>query len=71
MSTQTIVPTFQQADFDVGLIHSDHDQNAIKLLREAANIGIADIEAGRFVTFDSDDEIDQHLAALLADAGNA
>jgi antitoxin ParD1/3/4 len=36
-------------------------------LREAASIGIADIEAGRFKSFDSDDAIDQHLAGLVAE----
>jgi antitoxin ParD1/3/4 len=36
-------------------------------LREAASIGIADIEAGRFNSFDSEDAIDQHLAGLVSE----
>jgi antitoxin ParD1/3/4 len=33
-------------------------------LREAARIGIADIEAGRFRTFDSADALNRHLASI-------
>jgi hypothetical protein len=40
------------------------DQMRLLVLREAASVGIADIEAGRFITFDSDDEINQYLAEL-------
>ena len=36
-------------------------------LREAASIGIADIEAGRFKSFDSEEAIDQHLAGLVSE----
>ena len=36
----------------------------IKALRDAARIGIADIEAGRYRTFDSPAELDRHLGAL-------
>src|SRR6202051_4967937 len=36
----------------------------IKALRDAARIGIADIEAGRYRTFDSPVELDRHLGAL-------
>jgi antitoxin ParD1/3/4 len=36
----------------------------IKALRDAARVGIADIEAGRYRTFDSPEELDHHLAAL-------
>ncbi len=51
MSSRNIVLTAHQTDCADGLISSAHDQNAIAALREAARIGIADIEAGRFVTF--------------------
>lgn len=33
-------------------------------LREATRIGIADMEAGRYVTFDTPEALDRHLAAL-------
>jgi antitoxin ParD1/3/4 len=36
----------------------------IKALRDAARIGIADVEAGRYRTFDSPAELDRHLGAL-------
>ena len=36
----------------------------IKALRDAARIGIADIEAGRYRTFDSPEELDLHLGTL-------
>ena len=36
----------------------------IKALRDAARIGIADIEAGRYRTFDSPVELDRHLGTL-------
>ena len=35
-------------------------------LREAARIGIADIDAGAFRGFNSADELGQHLATLAA-----
>ncbi len=41
------------------------DKLRLIALREAINIGIADIEAGRFRTFDSDEEIDQYLAKIV------
>lgn len=44
------------------------DEMRLIALREAASIGIADIEAGRFVTLNSDEEIDQYLAKLVAEA---
>jgi antitoxin ParD1/3/4 len=36
----------------------------IKALRDAARIGIADIEAGRYRTFESPAELNRHLATL-------
>ena len=36
----------------------------IKALRDAARIGIADIEAGRYRTFASPAELNRHLATL-------
>ena len=67
MPTPNIVLTACQDDGIEGA------ENTLRLiaLREAVNIGIADIKAGRFKTFDSDEEIDQYLAKLTADAGAA
>ncbi len=39
----------------------------IKALRDAARIGIADIEAGRYRTFDSPAELNRHLGTLRDD----
>jgi antitoxin ParD1/3/4 len=36
----------------------------IKALRDAARIGIADIDAGRYRTFDSPAELNRHLGTL-------
>ncbi len=36
----------------------------IKALRDAARVGIADIEAGRYRTFDSPADLDYHLSTL-------
>jgi antitoxin ParD1/3/4 len=48
------------------LIESRQSEETARLdaLREAARIGIADIEAGRFVTFNTAEALDSHLAAL-------
>jgi antitoxin ParD1/3/4 len=43
------------------------DKARLAALRKAADVGIADIEAGRFHTFDSDRAIDEHFKTL-ADA---
>ena len=40
------------------------DKARLKALREAARIGIADIEAGRFRSFDSPEAIRQHLSTV-------
>lgn len=36
----------------------------LKALREAARMGIADLEAGRYRTFDDPSELDKHLRSL-------
>ncbi len=36
----------------------------LKALRDAARIGIADVEAGRYRTFDSSADLNRHLDAL-------
>lgn len=40
------------------------EQKKLDALREAARTGIADIEAGRFMAFDSVEALDRHLSAL-------
>jgi antitoxin ParD1/3/4 len=36
----------------------------LKALREAARVGVADVEDGRYVTFDSGDALRRHLRGL-------
>ena len=47
------------------------DEMRLVALREAARIGIADIEAGAFRTFDSTDALGRHLAALTSEVTGA
>ncbi len=44
------------------------DAYRLQALQSAANAGIADIEAGRFTTFDSADALRSHLNALTGKA---
>ncbi len=44
------------------------DQVRLKVLREAADTGIADVVVGRFRTFDTADALEDHLSALSQDA---
>lgn len=46
---------------------SEHEARLVAL-REAAQIGIADIEAGNFRSFESADTLEQHLDMLAAEA---
>jgi len=52
------------------LLEQREAEDAAKLaaLREAARVGIADIEAGRYVTFKTPEEIDAYMAALTEDS---
>jgi antitoxin ParD1/3/4 len=43
------------------------DDMRLAVLREAARIGIADIDAGAFRSFDSADALGQHLATLTSE----
>jgi len=38
----------------------------LKALREAARIGIADIDAGRFRSFESPKDLNRHLTSIVA-----
>ena len=40
-------------------------------LREAARVGVADIEAGRFRTFDSQEDLERHLSEIAREATSA
>ncbi len=40
----------------------------LQALREAADVGIADIEEGRFRTFDTRESLRRHLSQLAEDA---
>ena len=44
------------------------DEARLQTLREAADVGIADIEAGRFRTFDTPESLRRHLSRLAEDA---
>lgn len=44
------------------------DSMRLAALQEAARIGIADIAAGRFQTFNTPDALGQHLAELTTEA---
>ena len=41
------------------------EQARLKALREAARIGIADIDAGRFRSFETPTDLTHHVAAIL------
>ena len=43
------------------------DEVRLAALRDAANVGIADIAAGNFRSFDSADMLGQHLTALASE----
>lgn len=40
------------------------DKAKLTALREAAQVGIADIEAGRFLTFETVEDLDDHFRTL-------
>ena len=44
------------------------DEARLQALREAADVGIADIEEGRFRTFDTPESLRRHLLHLAEDA---
>jgi len=52
------------------LVEEREQQSALKLdlLREAARLGIADIEDGRYRTFTTPDALSDHLSALTEQA---
>lgn len=44
------------------------DEDRLQTLREAAEVGIADIGEGRFRTFDAKESLRRHLSHLAEDA---
>ena len=42
------------------------DEMRLAALRDAAKVGIADIDAGNFASFDSGEKLGQHLATLAS-----
>lgn len=44
------------------------DEMRLAALRDASRLGMADIDSGNFLSFDSDEALDQHLANLASDA---
>ncbi len=44
------------------------EQARIEALRDAARVGIADIDAGRFRTFATPQALERHLASVVDDA---
>ena len=47
--------------------HDRAEKAKLKALREAAQVGIDDIEAGRFRDFDSFDDLDRYLKSIAID----
>jgi Arc/MetJ-type ribon-helix-helix transcriptional regulator len=52
-------------------VKSGRYQNASEALREAAQVGLADLRSGRSFDFASFDELDDHLTRATEDALNA
>lgn len=48
--------------------HEAEQASRLVALRTAVNVGISDIEAGRYSAFESDAALDAHLAAVAARA---
>ena len=50
------------------VVLTDHQAAEIERLRQAARIGMADIDAGRFHAFADAESLGQHLATLADEA---
>ncbi|HEY8696444.1 MAG TPA: type II toxin-antitoxin system ParD family antitoxin [Rhizomicrobium sp.] len=48
-------------------LRSAEEKAKLKALREAAQVGIDDLEAGRYRDFDNFDDLDRHLKAVADD----
>ena len=60
---------YQNASEVLRLVERRESEDDLRLavLREAARIGIADIDTGAFRSFDSADALGQHLATLTSE----
>ena len=65
MPTQNVVLADHQAHFVES--RKSKDKMRLSALRDAAKVGIADIEAGNFRGFDSAEVLGQHLATLTSE----
>jgi antitoxin ParD1/3/4 len=73
MPTRNVVLTERQANFIGQLVMSEHYQNdgevlRLVALRDAAQIGAADFDAGAFRSLDSATALSQYLTTLTDDA---
>ena len=52
------------------LVQAREEEHAARLaaLRDAVAVGIADMEAGRFISFDTPEALDKHLSTLADEA---
>ncbi|MGH8611294.1 MAG: ribbon-helix-helix domain-containing protein [Gammaproteobacteria bacterium] len=59
--------SYQNASEGLRLLESREAEEKVRLkaLREAARIGIADIDAGRFRSFESSAALNRHLASMV------
>jgi antitoxin ParD1/3/4 len=48
--------------------HEETEAAKLKALREAVNVGFADLDEGRFLDFASFDELGDHLTRVTEDA---
>ena len=64
MPTRISVPSDHKAQLVEDLVSSGHCQNAREALREAARIGIADVDAGRFLSFEAPDALSRYLSGI-------
>lgn len=67
MSARNVELTDHQARIVEQLAIPGCYQNTGEVLRDAAKVGIADIEAGNFHSFDSAELLGQHLVGLTSE----
>ena len=64
MPTRISVPTDHKAQLVEDLVSTGRCQNAREVLREAARIGMADVDAGRFLSFEAPDSLSRYLSGI-------
>ena len=60
-------PNAKQSKKATALAHAE-DERRLDALRKAIAVGVADIEAGRFRTFDSTESLPQYFSELAEEA---